>query len=601
MKLALLVTIFFLLIIPIKAQDSEIDSLLQILTSVDEQRKSEIYNRIARLYYYDNPQKTIKYAEKALLFAEKFNNEEEKYSAFVHKGVGYSMLGNNIKAIEFHLHALNKAKDLKDKEKLARVYNELGIDYKFSANFEKSLEYYLQSLSIYEKLLIENNTIKNKKRKASVLNNIGVLYDKLGNLDKALEYLLSDYEISKQIDDKEGLAAVLLNIGVIFEEKGENEKALEYFNQSIALSEKFGYQKHTASALANIGLIYIEMEKYKTALEYSMKALNIYNDIDDKRLALSTVNNIAGIYLEIGEKQKAYKYLTDALDLGKKINAKDIVINTYQFLASYYFEIQKYKKAYEIQKEYLKQKDSLFSFEMADKIAEIQTRYEIEKKVKEIEILTRDNEIQTLKIKRKSTQVYILVIIVILIILLLLITFLMFNRRRLKQKHYKIALEKSKLLESKLKEKNEYQSKQLTTHALNMLQKNKLLQEMENELKTFAPKTDDTLKKKLNNIRRQIKRNMNTEKDWHLFKLYFEEVNENFFNILQKRYDGLTTGDQRLAALIKLNLNIKEAAAVLNISPDSLKKARYRLRKKLGLNNRENLTDFLSQLDNCNP
>ena len=132
-------------------------------------------------------------------------------------------------------------------------------------------------------------------------------------------------------------------------------------------------------------------------------------------------------------------------------------------------------------------------------------------------------------------------------------------------------------------------------------ERNKLLQEMENELKTFAPKTDDTLKKKLNNIRRQIKRNMNTEKDWHLFKLYFEEVNENFFNILQKRYDSLTTGDQILAALIKLNLNIKEAAAVLNISPDSVKKARYRLRKKVGLNNRENLTDFLAQLDNFNP
>ncbi len=157
-------------------------------------------------------------------------------------------------------------------------------------------------------------------------------------------------------------------------------------------------------------------------------------------------------------------------------------------------------------------------------------------------------------------------------------------------------MEKSKLLESKLKEENAYQSKQLTTHALNMLQKNKLLLEMDNELKTYAPKTDDMLKKKLNSIRRQIKRNMNSENDWDLFKLYFEEVNKNFFSTLQENCKDLTTGDQKLAALIKLNLNIKEAAAVLNISPDSLKKARYRLRKKLGLYDRENLADYLNRI-----
>jgi len=351
-----------------------------------------------------------------------------------------------------------------------------------------------------------------------------------------------------------------------------------------------------ASALANKGLIYIESGEHETALEHLTEALSIYNSIDTKRDALNTLNNIAGIYIEMGENQKAYQYLTDAINIGREINAKGILNNTYKFLASYYYEIQDYKKAFEIQQEYLKQKDSLFNFEMADKIVELQTRYEVEKKENEIEILTRDNEIQLLKIKRKSTQVYLLIILVVLTILLLLVTFLMFNRRRLKQKQIQIALEKSKLLESKLQEENAYQSKQLTTHALNMLQKNKLLQEMENELEAFASKTDAALKKRLNSIRRQMKRNMNSAKDWDLFKLYFEEVNKDFFINLQKQCDDLTPGDKKLAALIKLNLNIKEASAVLNISPDSLKKARYRLRKKLGLFDRENLADFLNRL-----
>jgi DNA-binding CsgD family transcriptional regulator len=89
---------------------------------------------------------------------------------------------------------------------------------------------------------------------------------------------------------------------------------------------------------------------------------------------------------------------------------------------------------------------------------------------------------------------------------------------------------------------------------------------------------------------------MNSEKDWDLFKLYFKEVNKNFYTKLQEKCNDLTTGDQELAALFKLNLNIKEAAAVLNISPDSLKKARYHLRKKLGLFDRENLADYLNRI-----
>jgi DNA-binding CsgD family transcriptional regulator len=90
---------------------------------------------------------------------------------------------------------------------------------------------------------------------------------------------------------------------------------------------------------------------------------------------------------------------------------------------------------------------------------------------------------------------------------------------------------------------------------------------------------------------------MNSEKDWQLFKLYFEDVNKDFFKTIQEKYKNITHNDLRIAALIKLNLNIKEAAAVLNISPESLKKARYRLRVKLGLTERRNFHNFLKNIN----
>jgi DNA-binding CsgD family transcriptional regulator len=70
-------------------------------------------------------------------------------------------------------------------------------------------------------------------------------------------------------------------------------------------------------------------------------------------------------------------------------------------------------------------------------------------------------------------------------------------------------------------------------------------------------------------------------------------VHKDFFTNLKKKYPDLSSGELRLSALIRLNLNLKESATLLNIAPDSVKTARHRLRKKLNLPEDSNLTDYL--------
>jgi DNA-binding CsgD family transcriptional regulator len=87
------------------------------------------------------------------------------------------------------------------------------------------------------------------------------------------------------------------------------------------------------------------------------------------------------------------------------------------------------------------------------------------------------------------------------------------------------------------------------------------------------------------------------DKDWEEFRLYFEEVHTGFFDTLKKRYPDLTPNELRLAALAKLNLSIKETATIMGITPDSVKTARYRLRKKLDMETEENLTEYLMEIE----
>jgi DNA-binding CsgD family transcriptional regulator len=73
-------------------------------------------------------------------------------------------------------------------------------------------------------------------------------------------------------------------------------------------------------------------------------------------------------------------------------------------------------------------------------------------------------------------------------------------------------------------------------------------------------------------------------------------VHNNFFDSLKAKYPTLNSYDLKLCALIKLNLDTKEIATIMDISPESVKVARSRLRKKLQLDPSDNLSSFITQI-----
>lgn len=84
-----------------------------------------------------------------------------------------------------------------------------------------------------------------------------------------------------------------------------------------------------------------------------------------------------------------------------------------------------------------------------------------------------------------------------------------------------------------------------------------------------------------------------THDDWDSFKLLFDEVYVGFLARLKEHMPNLTPSEIRLLCLTKLNLNTKQMAANLGISPDSIKKSRHRLRKKISLSEDTSLHDVI--------
>jgi DNA-binding CsgD family transcriptional regulator len=87
---------------------------------------------------------------------------------------------------------------------------------------------------------------------------------------------------------------------------------------------------------------------------------------------------------------------------------------------------------------------------------------------------------------------------------------------------------------------------------------------------------------------------LESEKDWDEFRMYFEKVHSSFFEKMKQQHPDLTQSDLKLCALISLNLSMKEMAELMGISPESVKMARHRLRKKLNLATEDNLTEFIA-------
>ncbi len=406
-------------------------------------QKVDVLNELAKEHSGISNKKQIELGRQALQLAQKINYKKGETKSLNNIAVGYFYLSKYDTALEYYLKSLKINEELKDEESIAKSLNNIGIVYKLVGNNKEALKYFLKSLKIKQK-------IGSRYGIASTLNNIGMIYGELKNYDTALEYFLESLEIKKEIKDREGTATALNNIGMIYYKLNNYEKTLEYFLKSLRLYEETGFKAGIANTSINIGDSYIKLKEYDTASLYFEQGLKLAKEIEAKDLLKDCYNSISNLYFAKGSYQKALKY---------------------------------YKMHSDI-------KDSIFTEESGGKIAEMQTKYETEKKEKEIEILSKNNEIQNLEIARQKNLRNSFIVISILIAILV---FIIYRLYRAIQKTNRILKYKNIQTE---KENLELADKNIQTTA----QKDRLAQalnELQKSQKIIGERTEELNKTKL--------------------------------------------------------------------------------------------------------
>lgn len=163
-----------------------------------------------------------------------------------------------------------------------------------------------------------------------------------------------------------------------------------------------------------------------------------------------------------------------------------------------------------------------------------------------------------------------------------------------KERTLQAELEQKQIQETLLQQTLETKTASLSTYSLQLSQKNNLLQAIAERLKKLSQRKNTDLSSVLKKLVSEIEFNIKQDTEWEDFSNFFNEIHPSFNQQLNAiASDKLSPAELKLGMLLRLNLSSKEIAAILRVTPDSVRVARYRLRKKLPIDPKEELVSFM--------
>lgn len=346
---------------------------------------------------------------------------------------------------------LQLSKQLQYERGVSYAYSSIGLCYGYNGNKEMSMYFLKSALAMMIKR-------KDQNGKASVYNNLGNQLLSQGNFVGALNSMLTALRIREEMHDQEGIAVCYLNLGNIYQDQGRIEDALSYYSKASQLPEPVN-RATVAGAYGNMGNVFRRQEKFNQALAYHIKAIHIWEKIDGKMGMANAYNNIGTIYYdqekfelarfyhqksydmctEIGDKtcqayaslglgnvskatgnyKEALAYFEKTLNIGIELNNAKLIQNTYNDVSSVYSKMNNYKLALQYTQLYYRMKDSLLSLKNRSQLSDLNTRFEAEKRSKEIQTLTKEKKLNLQMIRQQRFIRWVLIFGLVLLSLLI--------------------------------------------------------------------------------------------------------------------------------------------------------------------------------------
>jgi len=382
MKIKLLLYSFILITTLSNSQNqknSVLDSLLHISKTQKEIPLIKTLNEISWEFKNSNIDSAFYYARKSLKVSKDLNDEQAIASSYNSLANCFDAMGILDSALTYHKKSLDIKIKIGQNIGVADSYNNIGIVYDLKGDFALSLENYFKALKIYEE---EKDVPSNKL--PMVLGNIGIVYKKQQEYDKVLNYYKKALQLYEENKSTFGIVVTKGNIGSVLLNLEKYNESITYSEEAKNLYSQLGYERYVPYMLNNIAIAKDSLKLRKEAQQYYKDAILLFTkDQNFYELAYAQIG-LAKSFVHQKKFSEAGSEVKNALKIAQEKGFKQFENEAYKLLADIESKLGNYKQAYKYYEKYAIGKDSLFVEDKTKTIFELDTKYETEKKEKEI-------------------------------------------------------------------------------------------------------------------------------------------------------------------------------------------------------------------------
>jgi tetratricopeptide (TPR) repeat protein len=477
------------------------------------------------------------------------------------------------------------------------------VNYHLGLSYSRTADYDLASFYIHKAIEhwapLHSMGLAPKWNAAELLGN---LYLKLKRYDLALEYhrealRIRELNYKGAYPDSTNLSYAYSynNIAEVYYLTHQLDSAFWYAIESLKIKLRPATAaKHDeiGNSYLNTAKILLKMDSLVQADSLGRMALKSYELAKWNDGLAESYSLLADIALAKNQKLKALAYLEKSLALSHKIGAKQLEIGILKKIAPLQLELGNIKAANNSYQKYIALNDSVFNSDMNQKVAEMNVKYETEKKEIENQFLKSGLDAQ------KKTQKYLLASQAMsLAFILAMIAFVIALRKNLKNKNKQLnhKEEINQLLRVQYQKDLDYKNRELEMMVETIKNKNEMLETIRSIMLEEIKQNCNAPVETFHRTVKTIQSHMTADQNWELLERQIHELSADFREKMLNKHPHLTPNDFKLLTYLKLKLPQREIAALMNITEDSVRKQKYRLRKKLNLNG-EDLESYLNSV-----
>ncbi|NIJ45878.1 tetratricopeptide (TPR) repeat protein/DNA-binding CsgD family transcriptional regulator [Wenyingzhuangia heitensis] len=525
----------------------------------------------------------------SLLFNVSTYSQEEKEIDTLFQQAKEIKFINPKKSVQIYTQYYQSALEEKDTLRAIKGLIEIGTIYSHNVNYSKAYDH------LWKALLLADRHQK-KIHKGRVYQELGWLYGFFNRKEEALKHFNASLEISRDLYKKNLVPSIYIfsdhfGLANFYRVNKNYDMYLKHLDSCVKIKNNIQGLHKNYYLEAELAYKLMLEKKYDKAIEKLQTAKDFFKE--ESITYLVVIEHILGkVYKAKGDYKKSIEAYTNSLQISNQYHChSDYKIMSCDDLVEVYKIKNNYQKAFVYLKESKEMNEKIFGSKTENNQELLLLKDTFRTTKEEQQKLESNRKIELLKQEKYISFLKVVTTTTVTISVLIFVYFFIFYTKRKHQNEKKIIEEKQKLELEKKNEILELKNKELTTSALQLIEKEEFLKNLQQRLnKQDESINTKTVSKMINTIQG------NPNSNWKEFETRFTLINQNFYKKLREQFPNLSQTDLKICALIKLNFTSKEMSSLLGISVESVHTSRYRLRKKLNLEKEQSLSDFINSI-----